>query len=87
MHNIPQLRMNLELVTGRALEPTVYFLSLADEFWISYTPSLYATGVKISTGQRMRWLDGIADSTHRPLGTFREVWRAAAHGAAKRCAH
>ena len=39
--------------------------------------------------QRMRWLDGITDSTHMSLGelrvlvTDREAWRAAIHGVAK----
>ena len=39
--------------------------------------------------QRMRWLDGITDSTDMSLGGLRdlvldrEAWRAAAHGIAK----
>ena len=40
--------------------------------------------------QRMRWLDGIADSVDMSLSILREIvkdretWRAAAHGVAKR---
>ena len=40
-------------------------------------------------GQRMRWVDGITDSTHMSLSGFqemvkdREARRAAVHGAAK----
>ena len=39
--------------------------------------------------QRMRWLDGITDSTHMGLGRLqqlvmdREAWRAPVHGVAK----
>jgi len=40
-------------------------------------------------GQRLRWLDGIADSMDMSLSEFRELltdreaWRAAIHGVAK----
>ena len=40
--------------------------------------------------QKMRWLDGIADSVDMSLSILREIvkdretWRAAAHGVAKR---
>ena len=39
--------------------------------------------------QRVRWLDGITDSTHMSLGELRELamdketWRAVIHGVAK----
>ena len=46
-------------------------------------------GIRRRGRQRMRWLDGITDSTDMNLGRLqkivrdREAWRAAAHGVTK----
>ena len=55
-----------------------------------YTDSLEKTlmlggigGRRRRRQQRMRWLDGIADSMGRELVMDREAWRAAIHGIAK----